>query len=317
VPLPSGPTTLRVETRGGAGRRSSTVVTQVVGLPAAAAPRYRTAWNDAALSREIRRLAAGFGPTSSVYVQSLTTGAGAAWNAKASFPAASTLKLAIAVAALAETEGTPRPRSRLDALLQRMLIVSDDAAANDVERYLGGSTSGGSARVNALMRSLGLVDTEMYGGYLVEPRRLDAHRPPIPSRVESQPSWGVGKRTTAYDLAQLARAVWLASGNIGPLRRVAPGFTRSDARFLMYLLARVRDPGKLDREVRRQPGVTVLHKAGWINAARHDHGLVFWRGGVFVVAVMTHRSRGAGPSSDVLAGRVAAVTLRRLRSTAG
>jgi hypothetical protein len=313
VPLPSGSTTIQVETSDARGRRSSATVTEVVGLPGAAAPRFRTPWNDAQLSRDVRRLAAGFGPTSSVYVQSLTTGAGAAWNARASFPAASTLKLAIAVAALADTEGTPQPGSRLDTLLQRMLIVSDDRAANDVERYFAGSTTGGSVRVNALVRSLGLVDTEMYGGYLVEPRRLETRRPPIPVTIESQPSWGVGKRTTAYDLARLARAVWLASGNLGPLRRVAPGFTRSDARFLMYLLARVRDPGKLDRELRRVPGVVVLHKAGWINAARHDHGLVFWRGGVFVAAVMTHRARGAGPSSDVLAGRVAAVTLRRLR----
>ena len=46
----------------------------------------------------------------------------------------------------------------------------------------------------------------------------------------------------------------------------------------------------------------VLHKAGWINAARHDNGLVFWRGGVFVVTVMTYRAGGAGESSDVLAG---------------
>ena len=56
----------------------------------------------------------------------------------------------------------------------------------------------------------------------------------------------------------------------------------------------------------------VLHKAGWINAARHDNGLVFWRGGVFVVTVMTYRRGGAGHSSDVLAGRVARVALTAL-----
>ena len=273
---------MQVETRDGGGRRSTTVVRDVFGLPAAASPRFRASYEDPRLARDVRRLVAGFGGTAGVYVQSLTSGAGAAWNARASFPAASTVKLAIAVTALAHVDATPRLGSRLDALLRSMLIVSDDRAANDVEVYFGGSTSGGSALVNALMRSIGIMDTEMYGGYLVEDRALQAARPPIPLRVEEQPSWGTGKRTTAHDLARLARAVWLASANLGPLRAAAPGFTRSDARYVLYLLSQVRDVPKLDRQLRGLPGVAVLHKAGWITRARHDAGLVVWRGGVFV-----------------------------------
>jgi hypothetical protein len=313
IPLPTGVTTVQVETRDGTGRRSTAVVRDVFGLPAAASPRFRSSYEDPRLTRDVRRLVAGFGGTAGVYVQSLTSGAGAAWNARASFPAASTVKLAIAVTALAHVDATPRPGSRLDALLRSMLIVSDDRAANDVEVYFGGSTSGGSALVNALMRSIGITDTEMYGGYLVEDRVLQAARPPIPLRVEEQPSWGTGKRTTAYDLARLARAVWLASANLGPLRAAAQGFTRSDARYVLYLLSRVRDVPKLDRQLRGLPGVAVLHKAGWITRARHDAGLVVWRGGVFVTAVMTYRPGGAGTSSDVLAGRVAAAALHRFR----
>ena len=77
----------------------------------------------------------------------------------------------------------------------------------------------------------------------------------IPLRVESQPSWGHGKRTSAYDLATLLRIVWLAGGGHGPLHAAQPGFSQTDARYLLYLLAQVRDPGKLDREVGRLPGV--------------------------------------------------------------
>jgi hypothetical protein len=61
----------------------------------------------------------------------------------------------------------------------------------------------------------------------------------------------------------------------------------------------------------------VLHKAGWIDAARHDSGLVFWRGGVFVVSVMTWRRYGVGHSSDHLAGRCAQVALDRFRRRPG
>ena len=186
-----------------------------------------------------------------------------------------------------------------------MLVVSDNEAANQLEVWLGGSTSSGGHAVTDLMTSLGLDDTEMYGGY-----ERDLASAGIPLRVDDQPRWGTGKRTSARDLAGLLRAVWLASGGIGPLRSHAPGFTPDDARYLLYLLAHVRDPGKLDRELGELPGVRVLHKAGWINAARHDNGLVFWRGGVFVVTVMTYRPAGAGQSSDV--SRAAS---RGLRST--
>jgi len=46
----------------------------------------------------------------------------------------------------------------------------------------------------------------MFGGYETSPLALA----PIPVRVESQPAFGVGKYTTAADLARLARSVWLA-----------------------------------------------------------------------------------------------------------
>lgn len=315
VRLPSAEKTVQIITVDLTGRRSRTTVQHVLGVGAAATPRVHAPTSDALLSREIGRLTKAFGNTSAVYVQNLATGAGAAWNARATFQAASTLKLAIAVTSLARTDGTPAAGSTLDRLLRRMLTYSDNAAANSTERYFGGSTSGGSALVNAMMQSIGLVDTEMYGGYELEavgdPSRQLAGG--IPLRIENQPSWGRGKQTSASDLAGLTRAVWLASAGRGPLRIARPGFSAADARYLLYLLAHVRDPGKLDREVGQLPGVQVLHKAGWVNEARHDNGLVLWPGGALVVTVMTYRAAGAGSSSDVLASRVAAAALRHFR----
>ena len=60
-----------------------------------------------------------------------------------------------------------------------------------------------------------------------------------------------------------------------------------------------------------------MHKAGWISTARHDTGLVFWEGGVFVAGVMTYRSYGVARSSDRLAGRVAALALAHFRRNEG
>jgi beta-lactamase class A len=311
VDLPAGDATVRVTTHATRGRRSARAVRNVYGLPAAARPRVVRAREDPYLALRLRRLVREYRGTPGFYVQSLTSGRGAAWNAKARFPAASTLKLAIAAAVLAEHDGVPSSRSYVGGLLREMIIPSDDAAANALEVWLAGSTSAGSHEVNGLMGSIGMSDSIMYGGY--ETRSLSG---PIPVRVDDAPPFGVGKYTTAADMAELHRAIWLASGNRGPLRAQRPGFTAADARHLLWLLAHVRDTPKLDRALRGESAVHVLHKAGWISSARHDTGLVFWRGGVFVASVMTWRSSGVGASSDALAGRVAAIALQRLRRLA-
>lgn len=297
VDLPLRETTVRVTAITSTGRRT-VAVPRVMGLPRAARPRGARAHENGVLARRLRALRGRFVGTSSAYVENLSTGEGAAWNARARLPAASTLKIAIAVEVLRTVGGKPPRGSTLDRLLRAMLVDSSNEPANELELYLAGSTSGGGARVDALMRSLGLVDSEMFGGYL----RGTAGRKPIPVEADDQPWLPRGKYTTAYDLARLLSFVHLATEGRGRLaERYRREFTPSDARYLLYTLAHVRDRGKLGRFL---GGSTMLvHKAGWITQARHDAGLVYWRGGVFVAAVMTY-GRGVGIASDLLAGRV-------------
>jgi beta-lactamase class A len=302
VPLTVGPVRVRVTAVDGTGRRSSSSVESVRGLPREAAPRVSASRNDAALAASLQRLRRGHGGTTAYFVQDLQTGRGAAWNAAARFPAGSTLKLAIAVTVLRALDGKPDPRSRTAALLQRMLVASDNEAANELEIWLAGSTAAGSHRVDETMRALGLRDSLMYGGYEVE-RRPAAAGAPIPVRVESQPSFGAGKYTTAADLARLARAVYVAAAGKGPLLRL--GVTGSEARHLLWLLAQAPDRGKLGRYL--GSGAVLLHKAGWLTDARHDNGVVAFPGGVFVASVLTWRTGGA----DELAGQVALTALKR------
>lgn len=308
IELPPRELSLSVTAVRADGRRSTSTVAAVLGLPRAAAPGAAHASRlDVVLAREVRSLVSGYSGTSAVYVQNLIDGRGAAWNARARFPAASTLKLAIAVAALARDPGTPGPGTRVDSLLREMIEESDNAAADELEEWFAGSTSAGGHRVDDVMTELGLTDTLMYGGY----ERDLATSDPIPLRLDDQPRFARGKYTSARDLAGLLRAVWLASAGRGPLHAREPLFDGHDARHLLYLLAHVLDTGKLDREVGRIAGVRVLHKAGWVSTVRHDNGLVFWPGGVFVATVMTYRAAGVGVSADVLAGRVAGAALDR------
>jgi beta-lactamase class A len=304
VPMPATVFPLRVTAVDARGRRSSSVVASVYGLPSGSEPRQAAPRLDPVLARTVRSLTAGAGGTSAVYVQDLRTGRGAAWNARARFPAASTLKLAIAVTVMRSLTGKPDAGSELDGLLRAMLISSDNDAANSLEVWLAGSTSAGSARVNETMRALGLNDSLMYGGY--ETPRGPAGLTPIPIRVESQPAFGLGKYTTAWDLGRLARATYLAAAGKGPLLPL--GVSGAEARYLLWLLARVTDRGKLDRFL--GGGAVVMHKAGWLESVRHDNGVVAFGNGAFVATVMTWQR----PRADELAGRVAEAALKRFRA---
>jgi len=303
VSLPRRDTDVRVTAYAAGKVVRRAIVHHVFGLPRSADPRAVRPTADPALARTVGALARSFPGTSGFYVEDLVTGRGAAWNARARFPAASTLKVAIAVEALRSHAGKPAPGSYLDSLLRRMLVDSDNDAANETE-----ATFGGGSRVDDLLRGVGIGDTWMGGGYLHGTPALR----PIRLRVESQPSFPCCKYTTAFDLARLFTDIHLAAGGRGPLiARYGGSFTASDARYLLYLLAHVPDRGKLGRFLGGGPA-TLMHKAGWISYARHDAGLVYWPGGVFVAGVMTYGS-GVGTSSDVLAGRTAKLVLARLR----
>ena len=308
LPLPNRDVTIRVTAVNAMGDRASSSVGPVYGLPRAARPHAIKGSLDRGLQRRIRALVDAFPGTSSVYVQDLRTGKGAAWNARARFMAASTLKLGIAIEVLRVLGGKPAPSSRVGELFRRMIVYSDNQAANDLEVWLGeGSLFTGSAQVTATLRSLGLNDSYINGGYIIGTVATRA----IPLNVVEQPYYyNTGKYTTAWDLARIHKFLHRGSGGHGPLLRLQGHFSASDARFLLWTLAHVRDPGKLDRYLDK-PGVSVLHKAGWITVARNDSGLVYWNKGGFVAVVMTYRASGVGVSSDILAGKIAQTAFER------
>ncbi len=306
--LPPRDVVLRVVAEDALGNSAATTVSPVLGLPAGDAPRQTRPYEDAQLARAVRELVDRFDGISAVYVQNLRTGGGAAWNARARFPAASTAKLPIALETLRLLDGQPPPGSGIYALLWHMLVESDNAAANELLAWIGGSETSGAAEVNDLLAAVGLADSHLYGGFL-----LATTRPPIPLTVESEPSFA-GKYTTAWDLARLHAFVHLATAGRGPLTRLDGALTPADARFLLWVLAHSEDHGKLDRYVPRR--TLVPHKAGWISDARHDAGIVYGADGAIVAAVMTYTGGVAGDASDELAGRVAQAALARFRNAA-
>lgn len=299
VRLPPRDVSIRVTALDAKGHAASTTVRPVLGLPARASPRYVRGFRDGKLTAQIGAYVRRFPGTSAVYVEDLSTGRGAAWNARARFSAGSTLKLAIAVAVLRSAHGPPHAGSSVAGLMHEMLVYSDNAAANTLADMVGGGY-----KIDTMLRALGLNDTEMDGSYIVGPRKA-----PIPIRADHQPYIEPGKYTTAFDLARLIRDVELAAAGKGQLATRFPAFTPAAARYLLYELGHVQDPGKLSRYLPKS--IVVAHKAGWHSTVRHDNGLIFWKGGSFVATVMTWNGSGVGLPSDMLAGRVAWLALRR------
>jgi beta-lactamase class A len=305
--LPNRDVTIRVSAVNANGDRSSAEVGPVYGLSPAARPHAVKSSLDRTLQRRIRALVDAYPGISAAYVQDLVTGKGAAWNARARFMGASTLKLGIAIEVLRVLGGKPSPRSYVGRLFQRMLVYSDNAAANDLEVWIGGSTYQGSAEVTETLHRLGLGDTFINGGYLVG----TALGREIPLTVNQQPFYYTnGKYTSAWDLARIHKLLHRGAGGRGGLLQLPGRFTASDARFMLWTLAHVRDPGKLDRYLTK-PDVSVLHKAGWISTVRHDSGLIYSSDGAFVAVVMTYEAAGVGQSSDILAGKVALTAYER------
>jgi hypothetical protein len=194
-----------------------------------------------------------------------------------------------------------------------MVLDSDNVAANSIEVQMGGSTSGGSAMVNALCRRLGCRDTDMYGGYIpgTSPPTTGVARagratvPPV--RIERRPAIGTyGKHTTAHDLGLLLSTLVEAGGSRGKARR--EGITRHEARVAIYLLIHARYRGL----VRPNVGNVVGHKSGWLGGVEHDAALVFTPEGTVVTVIMS-QGGGVGPTgSGRYAGRVLRLALARL-----
>lgn len=317
--LPAGDRSLKIIAYANGKALGSKVIRPVSGLPRLAFRTRAARVTDASVQRRLKGIS---GPgVRAVWMRGLASGDAASFNAGARFTAASTLKLGILMASLAHNRQNPVGGSVWNAY-KRMVLDSDNVAANSVEVQLGGSTSGGSALVNRFCRQMGCRDTDMYGGYIpntgpptpVLARLVDmpaiaraaATVPPV--RTERSPSISAyGKHTTAHDLGVLASTLVEAGGGRGKARR--QGISRHEARVAIYLLIHARYRGL----VRPNVNNVVGHKSGWLSGVEHDTALVFTPAGTVVTVVMSQGSGVGLWASGRYAGRVLKLALARLR----
>ncbi len=301
--LPPGRWGLAVRAVGPGGARTS--ASRVVWVLPRAAERAGTTVGrlDRRLQREVAARVSSFPATSGVYVQNLVTGCGAAVNAGAPFPAASTLKAAILLEAVR--------RGGIDGrLLDAMAVDSDDAAANRVLVALGGgSGEAGGAAVTATMRRIGMAGSLIRRPYIIE----ETARIPVESRA--RPQLFTNFIATPHELALLHVSLHRGGLGVGAVRRMGLGRARVRAGITRRLLE-VRDRSKIVAGV--PASMPVAHKTGYTTEVKHDAGVVHTPAGPVVVSVMTWSAAGVGDGAgNAFIADIARMAVRRLGGASG
>lgn len=310
VPLPVGLHALGVRARGAGGTRWSRTSLLWV-LPSSARLAKGIGGRiDPRLQGDLVRLTGRLPAISGAYVQHLVTGCGAAVNAGARFPAASTLKAAILLDV--ERRSTGHPSATMNRLLDQMIIESSDRAANEVLAIQGGGSAlTGAAHVTDTLHAMGLRESLVRRPYIIEPaeRRTGDS---IPVRATAQPALLTNFISTPYELARVMVAIQRGMRGGGPLPRIGVRSPAIRTGVLPRLLS-VRDRTKL---VAGAPaGVLVAHKSGYNTNVKHDAGILYLRSGPVVAVAMSWSASGVGDAvGDRFVADVARVAAARLRN---
>jgi beta-lactamase class A len=263
--------------RGGAphGRARSTGVWL---LPATASAAVRGADLDPGWQQRVRDATAAFPGIAGVWVHDLASGRAASDNAAARFPAASTVKLGVLVAALRRAGPQPE-RSALFHDIRGIATWSSNLGANRLLRRIGGS----GAAQTALAR-MGARSSTYTGPYIVA-----TDRPPV--GVRQAPPRVSGRVTTAYDMGVVLTTLHEAARGT-PAALARTGMSVAQARLALGLLLSSEPVGDNRGLFRDTIGAATpaAQKHGWISSARHSAAVIYTSRGPVVVSVLTYRA---------------------------
>jgi hypothetical protein len=235
-----------------------------------------------ALAAALGELGGGFPGHAAFWVHRLRTGTVAGWNADASFPAASLVKLGLLVAALDRYGAEPRD-PRVAAEIRDLAVWSSNLASNRLLVRIGGSEQAGAELVTRVLWRLGARSSTFTGFYrLGTSVSADAPRP-LPFLAY--------RRTTAHDVGRILFQLHAAALGRRPALR-ATRLSRHEARVALgYLLANPAAGENLGLLRPSLPAVPMAQKQGWTTSVRHTAAIVYGRNGPTILVVLTYRPR--------------------------
>lgn len=306
---PVGPRSMTVVFRGHAGRILRTVSSRAAYLlprsGRVAHPGYR---RDIRLERFLAAIAMRHGGVTGIWAQRLWDGRAAGWNAAAEFPAASLVKLPLAVGAIMRMGSRPwRHPSWPD--LVAVLRESDDESANRLVDGLGsGCTTSADAMAADGLRRLGAQHSTFTGCYLSESEL----QPGLPSAGTTSAPAGSNRHTTARDMGRMLYALQAAAVGI-PRARRQTGLDTLRARLIIGLmLTAVQDGPNAALFAGGLPtGTPTAEKNGWRKSEQHGAGIAYTRRGPVIMVVLTQRAEGASlPDARAIGAEVARAATR-------
>jgi Beta-lactamase enzyme family len=269
-------------------------------LPNAAQKAVKERRRDVRLSAALGSLGTAFNGYSAFFVHRLRTGEVAGWNADASFPAASLVKLALLVAAL-DRYGAEPSDPRVAREIRDLAVWSSNLASNRLLLRLGGSERAGSELVTRVLRRLGAGSSTFSGFY-----RLGTS---VVSDTPRAPPFLTYRRTTAHDMGRVLFQLHAAAlGRRDALARTR--LSRREARVALGLLLSSDPTGDnlgLFRPV--LPRVPMAQKQGWTTTVRHTAAIVYGSRGPTILVVLTYRHRLSLAHARDLARRAVRLTL--------
>ena len=258
-------------------------------------------------SGRLRSVAASFGGYSAVWFHDLATGRTAEWNSQARFPAASTVKIGLLVAAL-RVLGAPPEQGRFAYDLDAMMRWSSNLAANRLLRRVGNGSSESGARIaDRVLRQLGAASSTYTGEYRVGTSITE---------IVSQPPLVSSRVTTARDLGRLLFQIHAgATGKKSALAKLR--LDRRRAQLALGLLLSSEPVGDNLGLVRGSvpPSVPIAQKHGWLRDARHSAAIVYQPSGPELVVVLTYRPGLTLSAASAFAGDLLEIVLSRPRGS--
>lgn len=226
------------------------------------------------------------GNVAGVYVKDLRTGQEIALNGDVAFSAKGWLRVALALALLADG------RAELAAPdVLRSALTGDEAGANAALRALGsGDALAGAQALNLALKRLGLTST-----FLAQPFGAGVPPPAIVTPGNSRPDVSASPdpnaQSTPAEIGSMLEMLDLCARNAGPLRLAFPnGVTAVRCGEVLQILGQIRFNGLIEAG---SPGAAVSRRQTWDAQTHGDAAVVRSSGGDYVVAVVLHRAGAA------------------------